>query len=185
MTVNVRLAVFPIPVNENECRSIRGKHSFARLLIRGLLVQVQQGAFPSQAKCLRQVEIGEKHSSHTAGEAVDHSLDQEIVPDSGHAESPVTQAPLAAVDDGGVAQASLAFPTGSNSSRPADGRVRIYWIWAVCGFLLLAVGLVFGQTVRHEFIGYDDDGFVYENPHVTPGLTLSGTLVGADRRPFW
>ena len=28
--------------------------------------------------------------------------------------------------------------------------------------------------MRHEFIGFDDDVFVYENPHVTPGLTLSG-----------
>jgi tetratricopeptide (TPR) repeat protein len=40
--------------------------------------------------------------------------------------------------------------------------------------LLLAVGLVFGQTVRHEFIGFDDNAFVYGNPHVTAGLTLPG-----------
>ena len=46
-----------------------------------------------------------------------------------------------------------AFPTSSNSSRPADRRARAYWVWAICGFLLLAVGLVFGQTVRHEFLG--------------------------------
>jgi tetratricopeptide (TPR) repeat protein len=52
--------------------------------------------------------------------------------------------------------------------------MRAWWIWAVCGFLLLAVGLVFGQTIRHQFIGFDDNGFVYENPHVAPGLTLSG-----------
>ena len=69
---------------------------------------------------------------------------------------------------------SLAFPAASNRSRPADGRARTWWVWAVCGFLLLAVGLVFGQTVRHEFIAFDDNLFVYDNPHVTPGLTLSG-----------
>ena len=45
---------------------------------------------------------------------------------------------------------------------------------AVCGLLLLAVALVFGQTVRHEFVNYDDDEYVYENPHVTHGLTAEG-----------
>ena len=77
-------------------------------------------------------------------------------------------------DDGGFAQASRAFPTSSHSSRPAAGQPRTYWIWAVCGFLLLAVGLVFGQTVRYQFIGFDDPEYVYENQHVVPGLTLSG-----------
>ena len=59
-------------------------------------------------------------------------------------------------------------------SRPADRPARTFAIWAVCGFLLLAVGLVFGQTVHYKFTGYDDGGFVYENPHVTAGLTRSG-----------
>ena len=45
---------------------------------------------------------------------------------------------------------------------------------AVCGSLLLAVGLVFGQTVRHEFIDFDDHRYVYENSHVASGFTLSG-----------
>ncbi len=42
---------------------------------------------------------------------------------------------------------------------------------AVCGFLLLAVGLVFGQTVYHQFINLDDDVCVSENRQVTQGLT--------------
>jgi tetratricopeptide (TPR) repeat protein len=57
---------------------------------------------------------------------------------------------------------------------PAGGQTQVYWVWAVCVFLLVAVGLVFGQTVDHEFLGHDDNAFVYENPHVTAGLTLSG-----------
>ena len=28
--------------------------------------------------------------------------------------------------------------------------------------------------MHHKFVGFDDQAFVYENPHVTPGLTLSG-----------
>ena len=45
---------------------------------------------------------------------------------------------------------------------------------AVCGFLLLAVGLIFGQTVRYEFVNLDDDQTVYSNLQVTRGLTLQG-----------
>jgi protein O-mannosyl-transferase len=47
----------------------------------------------------------------------------------------------------------------------------VYQVVAVCGLLLLAVGLVFGQTVHHEFINLDDNVNVYLNPHVTGGLT--------------
>ena len=42
---------------------------------------------------------------------------------------------------------------------------------AVCGMLLLAVAVVFGQTVRHEFVNFDDDRYVVENPQITHGLT--------------
>lgn len=45
---------------------------------------------------------------------------------------------------------------------------------AVCGLLLLAVALVFGQTIRHEFIILDDPLYVYQNPIVSQGLTASG-----------
>ena len=39
-------------------------------------------------------------------------------------------------------------------------------VLAVCGLLLLAVGLVFGQTLGHDFVNFDDHEYVYENPHV-------------------
>jgi len=41
---------------------------------------------------------------------------------------------------------------------------------AICGLLLLLVVLDFGQTVWHDFV-YDDRAYVYDNPHVTQGLT--------------
>ena len=47
---------------------------------------------------------------------------------------------------------------------------------AVGLFLLLAVGLVFGQMLRHEFVNFDDAPFVYENPRVTGGLTVPGII---------
>jgi protein O-mannosyl-transferase len=43
---------------------------------------------------------------------------------------------------------------------------------AVCALLLLAVGLVFGQTAHHEFINLDDGICVYLNKHVNSGLTV-------------
>ena len=44
---------------------------------------------------------------------------------------------------------------------------------AVCGLLLLAVGLVFGQTARHEFVNLNDE-YVYDNPPVSGGLSVQG-----------
>ncbi|HEX4146272.1 MAG TPA: tetratricopeptide repeat protein [Pirellulales bacterium] len=81
---------------------------------------------------------------------------------------------MAAATDDSSTPASWSLPAGLDASVPAGGQREVYWVWAVCVFLLLAVGLVFGQTVDHEFLGFDDQAFVYENPHVSPGVTLSG-----------
>lgn len=51
-----------------------------------------------------------------------------------------------------------------------------YVTFAICGMLLLAVGLAFGQTARFEFIGCDDDRCVYRNSYVTSGFTLPGIV---------
>jgi len=47
---------------------------------------------------------------------------------------------------------------------------------AVCVLLLLAVLAAFGQTVQHGFLNFDDDAYVYENRHVSHGLTASGVV---------
>ncbi len=59
-------------------------------------------------------------------------------------------------------------------SPPESGRRNPGQVLAICGLLVLAIGLVFGQTVCHQFVNYDDNEFLYENPHVSPGLTGSG-----------
>ena len=51
-----------------------------------------------------------------------------------------------------------------------DRRITI----AVCIFLTAIIWLVFGQTLGHEFINFDDDRYVYENSEVSRGLTLDG-----------
>jgi Flp pilus assembly protein TadD len=44
---------------------------------------------------------------------------------------------------------------------------------AVCGLLVLAVLAVFGQTRGFEFLNYDDDDYVYDNPFVRSGLSFA------------
>ena len=69
---------------------------------------------------------------------------------------------------------------GSGDTRPAsqgvDRRATRRLIWAVCALLVLAVGLVFGQTVTHEFVNWDDGDYVYENAHVLHGMSVEGVV---------
>src|ERR1700726_863059 len=44
----------------------------------------------------------------------------------------------------------------------------------VCIFLVLIVWLVFARTLRHEFVNYDDENYVYQNAKITIGLSLAG-----------
>ena len=55
-------------------------------------------------------------------------------------------------------------------SRARDLRAVV----AVCALLLAAVTLVFGQTIRHEFVNFDDDKYVVDNPQIAGGLTAHG-----------
>jgi protein O-mannosyl-transferase len=67
-------------------------------------------------------------------------------------------------------------PLDRVSPDPKSRTQNPYVVLAVCGLLLLAVGLVFGQTVRHEFVSCDDQEYVCANPHVTDGLTVPGVV---------
>ena len=60
--------------------------------------------------------------------------------------------------------------------REVDLRARRPLLWAVCGLLVLAVGLVFGQTVTHDFVNWDDRAYVYENTHVRRGMSVEGVV---------
>src|SRR2546421_1995606 len=63
------------------------------------------------------------------------------------------------------------MPSVSAQASPrSDRRITI----AVCVFLTLIVWVVFGQTLGHGFINFDDDRYVYENSHVSAGLTSDG-----------
>jgi protein O-mannosyl-transferase len=84
---------------------------------------------------------------------------------------------LVAQDFRAVGRANAAPSARLRSRQPAHGqpdKPRFWAVLALCVLLLLAVALVFGQTLDHGFINYDDDLYVSENPHVADGLTLHG-----------
>ena len=51
---------------------------------------------------------------------------------------------------------------------------RRWVIVCVCIFLAVLTWIVFGQTLRHDFINYDDPRYVYENTKITGRLSISG-----------
>ncbi|MBC8207063.1 MAG: tetratricopeptide repeat protein [Kiritimatiellaeota bacterium] len=46
---------------------------------------------------------------------------------------------------------------------------------SICFLLALMVWGVFGQTLRYEFVNYDDGRYVYENPVISKGVTLESS----------
>ena len=52
-------------------------------------------------------------------------------------------------------------------------------ILGVCFFLVVITWLVFGQTVRYDFVNYDDNEYVYANPAITSGASWQSTFVAA------
>ncbi len=63
-------------------------------------------------------------------------------------------------------------------------------VTGICVFLAAIVWVVFGQTLGHEFVNYDDDVYVYDNLAVTRGLSLKGVecafthIVGSNWHPL-
>jgi Flp pilus assembly protein TadD len=62
-------------------------------------------------------------------------------------------------------------PSQSQRRAPAAERLRFF---GVCIVLIAIVWIVFGQTLHHEFVRYDDQSYVSERPEITGGLTLHG-----------
>jgi protein O-mannosyl-transferase len=61
--------------------------------------------------------------------------------------------------------------TERRSSRIHGGRVATI---VVSVFLAVIVWTAFGRAIGYEFVGYDDQRYVVQNPWVTNGLTLDG-----------
>ena len=49
-------------------------------------------------------------------------------------------------------------------------------VLGTCIFIAAITWLVFGQTLRHQFVNYDDGEYVFKNAQVARGLTLEGIV---------
>src|SRR5437016_4534725 len=58
-------------------------------------------------------------------------------------------------------------------STPALASRVLVAVW-VCAVIAAITWLVFGQTLRHKFVTYDDPQYVYENAKVAAGVSLEG-----------
>jgi tetratricopeptide (TPR) repeat protein len=62
-----------------------------------------------------------------------------------------------------------------NSQSIAVAETSGSWVtFSICVCLALFTWGVFGQTLRYDFINYDDPRYVYENTRITSGLTIGG-----------
>jgi tetratricopeptide (TPR) repeat protein len=67
-----------------------------------------------------------------------------------------------------------AQPDGAPSAQPTAGSGGPWLVLGVCVVLAAITFAVFGQTLKHGFVNYDDNRYVYENSTVTNGLTHAG-----------
>src|SRR5208282_3315916 len=58
----------------------------------------------------------------------------------------------------------------------ATGRTQRWRVPGLCLVLAAITFTVFGQTLHHEFIDFDDNLYVYDNPVVARGLTFEGIV---------
>ena len=62
-------------------------------------------------------------------------------------------------------------PTPGPAPRPAEGRKFV-----ICCLIAVLTWTVFGQTLHHDFVNYDDQTYVYQNPRIVAGLTIPGII---------
>ncbi len=60
-----------------------------------------------------------------------------------------------------------------NHTSSSSNHKTVVWI---CLALVALIWLVFGQALSFDFVNYDDNSYVYENPLVQNGITLDGIV---------
>jgi tetratricopeptide (TPR) repeat protein len=61
----------------------------------------------------------------------------------------------------------------ANSARACERYDRAKVTVFICAALALIVWIAFGGALDHQFLDYDDNTYVYQNPWITQGLSLS------------
>ena len=60
------------------------------------------------------------------------------------------------------------------SQSPALHRRNLPWVTAcICACLFVLTWVVFGQTLRYDFVNYDDPRYVYQNTRITSGINVA------------
>src|SRR5580700_1081428 len=67
-------------------------------------------------------------------------------------------------------------PTKAHSLSNAKTQTPRWLAPAIYLALTAMTFAVFGQTLRHHFVAFDDNEYVYENPMVVQGLTIKGII---------
>jgi tetratricopeptide (TPR) repeat protein len=67
-------------------------------------------------------------------------------------------------------------PPNANTPARATGRDERWRVAGLCVGLAVITFAVFGQTLRHGFVDYDDNEYVYDNAVVARGLTPKGII---------
>ncbi len=55
-------------------------------------------------------------------------------------------------------------------------------LW-ICLFLILSISMVYAEVITYDFIGLDDDVYVFENPSVRSGLNLKSIIAAFTTTP--
>ena len=66
---------------------------------------------------------------------------------------------------------TISIPPVAARSLSIEPKFQGYKAAAISSLLLLLVWLVFGQTLSHGFINFDDDQYVYANPVILKGIS--------------
>ena len=67
----------------------------------------------------------------------------------------------------------LTTPAAEKPPSTPNDRWRLI---GICVFLAVAVWLIYGQTLHHDFVNYDDEDYVTGNAQVSRGVTLEGIV---------
>src|SRR5580658_2929532 len=84
---------------------------------------------------------------------------------------PTPAPPVATQPAAAAAQTDIALPPWLAAWLALHGAAT-----AVCGTIVLLVAIVFGQTLRHDFIDWDDAEYIVNNRHVHDGLSVQGIV---------
>ncbi len=84
-----------------------------------------------------------------------------------HSSPPISPAGKIQGVEGNASLESKNCPVGLND-RPM--------VLGICIFLVAITWLVFGQTLGHEFVNYDDNFYITDNPAVLRGLSVKGIV---------